>query len=160
MLHHCSRSFDQGKITKSIERQSGLRKTRCFEKNNPHVFLNRIFCFFLKDTGFCSYPLSELFLLHHAIYTKSPFLNCFYCTMQYRHIQNCTIITCYTYYGIQIWGRRNVPHLCFRKVLLVNLLQTGKAWQEHAQQTEKSHSDTNCSFTSSLCTCSASSTSI
>jgi len=36
-----------------------------------------------------------------------------------------------------------VPHLCFRKVLLVNSLQIGKAWQECAQQTEKSHSYTN-----------------
>jgi len=37
-------------------------------------------------------------------------------------------------------------------VLLVNSLQSGKAWQECAQQTEKSNS--------SLCTCPASSTSI
>jgi len=29
-------------------------------------------------------------------------------------------------------------------VLLVNSLQSGKAWQERAQQTEKSHSHTNC----------------
>jgi len=28
-------------------------------------------------------------------------LNCFYCIMQYHHFQNYTIITCYTYYGIQ-----------------------------------------------------------
>jgi len=31
----------------------------------------------------------------------------------------------------------------FRKVLLVNSLQSGKAWQERAQPTEKSHSHTN-----------------
>jgi len=35
------------------------------------------------------------------------------------------------------------PHLCFRKVLLVSSLQSGKAWQQRAQQTEKSHSHTN-----------------
>jgi len=35
-------------------------------------------------------------------------------------------------------GERNITHLRFRKVLLVN----GKAWQERAHQTEKSHSHT------------------
>jgi len=29
--------------------------------------------------------------------------------------------------------------LCFCKVLLVNSLQSGKAWQERAQEPEKSH---------------------
>jgi len=31
-----------------------------------------------------------------------PILNCFYCIMQYHHFQNYIIITCYTYYDIQI----------------------------------------------------------
>jgi len=29
-------------------------------------------------------------------------LNCLYCIRKYHHFQNYTIITCYTYYGIQI----------------------------------------------------------
>jgi len=63
--------------------------------------------------------------------------------MHYHHFQNFTIITFYTYYGIQIWGQRNVPHLCFRKALLVNSHQSGKVWQACTQQREKSHSHTN-----------------
>ena len=63
--------------------------------------------------------------------------------MQYHHIQNYTIITFYTYHGIQILRRRSVPHLRFRKVLLVNSLQSGKVWQACTPQTEKSHSHTN-----------------
>jgi len=41
---------------------------------------------------------------------------------------------------------KECTHLCFRKMLLVNSLQSGKAWQECAQQTEKSHSHTNSAF--------------
>ena len=52
------------------------------------------------------------------------------------------MITCYTYYRIQNWGWTNAPHLWFRKLLVSSLL-SGKAWQECAQQTEKSHSRTN-----------------
>ena len=63
--------------------------------------------------------------------------------MQHHHSQNYTIMTCYTCYCIQSWGWRNAPQLCFRKVLLVSSLLSGKAWQECAQQTEKSHSHTN-----------------
>ena len=63
--------------------------------------------------------------------------------MQYHHLQNYTIITCYNYYGILISGQRNVPNLFLRKVLLVNLLQSDKAWQESAQQAEKSYTHTH-----------------
>jgi len=71
----CSRSCDLEKITKSIERQSGLRKTSFFEKKQPTCFFKSEFLFFFKETGFCSFEKntkthSELFLLHHAI---SPF---------------------------------------------------------------------------------------
>jgi len=38
---------------------------------------------------------------------------------------------------------KKCTHLCFRKVLLVNSLQSGEAWQECTEQTEKSHSHTN-----------------
>jgi len=38
---------------------------------------------------------------------------------------------------------KNIPHLCFRKELLVNSLQNGKGWQACTQQTDKSHSHTN-----------------
>jgi len=63
--------------------------------------------------------------------------------MEYHHFQNYTI-TCHAYYyGIQIEGERNVPHLWFRKVLLVISLQSGKAWQACTQQTETSNSYTN-----------------
>jgi len=33
---------------------------------------------------------------------KNPILDCFYCIMQYHNLQNYTIITCYSYYGILI----------------------------------------------------------
>ena len=35
-----------------------------------------------------------------------------------------------------------MPNPCFRKVLLVSIVQSDKAWQECAQQTEKSYSHT------------------
>jgi len=73
----CSRSCDQGKITKRNERESGLRKTR-FLKKTTHLFFfkseffgyfeKKQVLFFLKKTT--QKPHSELFLLHHAI---SPF---------------------------------------------------------------------------------------
>jgi len=44
-------------------------------------------------------------------------------------------------------GYGPVPNLCFRKVLLVNSLQSGKAWQACAQKTEKNHSHTNSAVT-------------
>jgi len=38
---------------------------------------------------------------------------------------------------------KKCTHLCFRKVFLVNSLQSGKAWQACTQQTEQSNSNTN-----------------
>jgi len=89
----CSRSCSQGKITKSIKRQSGLRKTRFFLKKTARLFFSevRILLFFLRNRF--------LFFFKKR---KNPILNCFYCIMQYHHFHNCTIITCYTCYGIQI----------------------------------------------------------
>jgi len=72
----CSRSCDQGKTTKRIVRQSGLRKTRFLKKNNPPVFFNPNFFVFLKRYRFLffckKYTKTPLWiaLLHHAI---SPF---------------------------------------------------------------------------------------
>jgi len=47
---------------------------------------------------------------------------------------------------------KKCTHLCFRKVLLVNSLQSGNdnAPQERIQQTEKSHSHTNSAFSTSM----------
>jgi len=42
--------------------------------------------------------------------------------MQYRHFQNYTIITCYTYYGTQNWGKRNATCSFVFAMLLVNSL--------------------------------------
>jgi len=53
-------------------------------------FLNPFFLFFIREQVFV------LFL------EKNTILNSFYCIMQYHHFENHTIITCYTYYGIQI----------------------------------------------------------
>ena len=66
----CSRSCDQGKLQKRIERQSGLRKTRILKKPNPPVSL--LNPFFRNERGFSSLlkktqkPHSESFLLHHT----------------------------------------------------------------------------------------------
>jgi len=80
--------------------------------------------------------------------------------MQYHYFQNYTIITCYTYYGIQNWGWRNVPYLWFHNVLLVSSLLSGKAWQAYAQQTEKNHSHTNSAVHVKFMSCPASSASM
>ena len=103
------------------------------KRNNPPVFLNPNFFVFLKRNSFLFFkkkttqkPHSELFLLHHAI---SPFSK----------LHKNELLYLLWHSNMRV---KNVPHLCFRKVLLVTSLQSGKAWQERAQQTEKSHSHT------------------
>jgi len=82
---------------RSRENHKKHRNTIKVEKNSlkrkKHLFLFiQMVLFFEKKQVFVllkkktQKPHSELFVLHHAI---SPF-------------QNYTIITCYTYYGIQI----------------------------------------------------------
>ena len=88
-----SRSCDQEKIIKRIERQSGLRKTVFLKKKQPTCFL-----FVLIRT------LKRKFFFFFYEKRKNLILHCFYCIMQYHHFQIYTIVTCYTYYGIQIWG--------------------------------------------------------
>jgi len=117
----CSRSCDQGKITKRIERRSGLRKTG-FKKRTNHLFFlirfwkrNRLL-FLKKNT---QKPHSELLLLHHAI---SPF----------SELHNNESL--YLLWHSNLRVKKCTPSL-FRKVLLVNSLQSGnKAWQERVQQ--------------------------
>jgi len=119
----------KGKSQKRIERQVGLKKNG-FKKKQFNVL-----CF--------SNPFFRVFLLFlEKLPAQKHYSHCFYCIMPYHHFQNY-IITFYTCYGIQIWGQRNVPHLCFRKALLVNSPQSGKVWQACTQQTEKSHSHAN-----------------
>ena len=136
----CSRWCDQGKVTKRALKYNKVWKKWVFLRTPTHLFFFvsfyiRVFCGFWRKGGFCSIKI-----------TQNRILNCFYWIMQHHHFQNYTIITCYTYYGIQIRGR-NVPNLCFCEVLLVNWLQSGKAWQVRAQQTEKNHSHTNSAVT-------------
>jgi len=89
------------------------------KKNNPPVFLIRISCYFKKNRFLFFFSKknskthSELFLLHHAI---SPFLE----------LHNNNLLYLLWHSNLRV---KNVPHLCFRKVLLIN------------------------AFTSSLCTC-------
>jgi len=110
-------------MTKRIDRQSGLRKTSfLFWKKTP------VFLLLLKRNRFL--------LLKKNTKIHSELLIVFIASF---NITSFRIIHKITYYGIQIWEQRNIPHLCFCKVFLVN----GKAWQERAQQTEKSHSHTN-----------------
>ena len=126
----------KGKSQKGLKDNQGWEKAEkpvFLKKEQPTCFFNPNVCVFLKRNMFLSFEKKH----------KNPILNCSYWIMQCHHFQNYTIITCYTYYGIQIWGQRNVCHLWFRKALLVNLLQSGKACQERKEQTEKSHSHTN-----------------
>ena len=71
---------------------------------------------------------SELFLFHNAISLFSELHNndlLYLLWHSKSKVKKCT-------------------HLCFRNVLLVSSLLSGKAWQACAQQTEKNHSHTNC----------------
>ena len=70
---------------------TGLRKTRFFSKKTTHLF----FFVFLKRNKI---------LFFFCRKQRNPILNCFYFIMQYHYFQNYTIITCYSYYGIQNWG--------------------------------------------------------
>jgi len=67
--------------------------------------------------------------------------------MQYHDFQNDTTLTCYTYCSIQIRGKVMYLIFVFAKGLLVSWLQSGKAWQARAQQTEKNHSHRNSAVT-------------
>jgi len=58
-----------------------------------------MFCFFY--TGFSFFKRNR-FLFFFWKKHKNTILKCFYCMMQNHHFQNYTIITFYTYYGIQI----------------------------------------------------------
>ena len=93
----------------------GWEKPVFLKKNNPPSFfgsfLKNSSLSFLKETRFRSFLKK----------TQKNILNCFYSSMQYHYFQDYSVITCYTYYGIQNWGSRNVPHRSFRSVLLVSL---------------------------------------
>ena len=128
----CSRSCDQGKITKGIETQSALRKTRFFfKKNNPYVFyffnLNFLLFFQKKQVLFffqkTQKPHSDFFSLHHAI---SPLFK----------LHNNDLLYLLWHSNLRI---NNLSHLVFESV--VNSLQSGKAYNAHSKQ--KSHSHTN-----------------
>jgi len=74
-----------------------VEKNPFISKNsNPPVFSNSGFLFFFEKKH-----VSVLF-------SKNPTVSCFYCIMQYRHLQIHTLINCYSYYAILIWGKRNV----------------------------------------------------
>ena len=101
-----------------------------FLKKQPTFFLNS---FFEKKQVFV------LFLKKH----KNPILNYFYCIMQYHHfkkLHNNNLLYLSWHSTLRV---KNLPHLCFCQVLLVNSFQSGNTWQECLQQTEKSHSHTN-----------------
>jgi len=76
----------------NAKKASLKKKTFFFKKNSPLVFLKTHFLGFLKRNKIL------LFLQRKQ---KRPILNCFYSIIQYYYFQNYTIITCYTYYGIQ-----------------------------------------------------------
>jgi len=71
--------------------------------------------------------MKQIFVLFSKKH-KNPILNCFYCIVQYHHLQNHTIINCDSYYGIIIWRERNIPHLRFRSVVQFTL-----KWQSLAR---------------------------
>ena len=84
----------KGKSQKRLKNNQGWQKNR-FNKNNSHgfsVFWIRFFGAFLKRNRLCSFK------------KRKNILNCFYCIVQHHHFQNYTIITCYTYYGVQKWN--------------------------------------------------------
>ena len=126
LYHKCSRTAG-----------SGVEKNSLVLKKTTHLFIfgylqkNVFFRFFKKKEVVVIFlrtdkPHSVLVLLHHAI---SPF----------SELHNNSLLYLLWHSKLRV---KNVPHLCFRKVLLVNSLQSGKAWQACAQQTEKSDSHT------------------
>jgi len=62
-----------------------------FNKPKTPAFLKKTFLVFFKNK-----QVSVLFLGK-----QKNNVNYFYCIIEYHHFQSCTIITCYTYYGIQ-----------------------------------------------------------
>ena len=107
----------------TTDNQLGFRlgwENPIFFKKTTHLgfFWKNVFLGFLKSK-----------ILFFCRKQKNPIPNCCYSVMQYHYLQNYTILTCYTYYGIQNWRQRNVPHLWFHNVLLVSSLLSGQAWQ-------------------------------
>jgi len=68
-----------------------------------------------------------LFLLHHALLPLAEL-----------HTNDLLYLLWHSNFKV----KKCTPSL-FRKIWLVNSLQSGKAWQDCAQQTQKSHSNTN-----------------
>jgi len=62
--------------------------------------------------------------------------------------------------AFEIEGKEMYPIFVFAKCCLTVHSQSGMAWQECAQQTEKSHSHTNSEVSCQVCVCPASSASI
>ena len=122
----------KGKSQKGLKGNQGWEKLVFLKKTANHLFFvifekKQAFVLFQKNTKIHS----ELLI----VFTASCSITSFRITHKI------------TYYGIEIWGQRNIPYLCFCKGFLVN----GKAWQERAQQTEKSHSHTNSAVSRQVC---------
>ena len=125
----------KGKSQKGLKDNQDWKKPVLF-KQTTHlffvVFFNSNFCvFFLKKQVFVIFlkdtkTQSQLFLLHYAIH----------------HFQNYTIITCYTYYGIQIWVQRNVPIFAFAKCWSIHSKAVRLSKIAHSKQRKATHTQT------------------
>jgi len=83
------------KSHKRLEHNQGWEKP--IKKKTIHPFFG-----LFNSERFCFFKNKRV-LIRFLKKTKTP-SELFYCIMQYHHFQKYTIITCYTYYSIQIWG--------------------------------------------------------
>jgi len=139
-----------GRAIKVLKDSQGW-KTPFFKKIQPSWFLHSFFGRFIEK--------QQVFVLLKKT-TQKPHSELFYYVMQYHHLQNHTIINCYSYYGILIWVERNAPNFVFAKCCWsVHSKVTKLSKNVHCKQ-RKPLPHKLCSFTWSLCTSSDSSASI
>jgi len=75
--------------------KQGWEKLVFFKKTTHLLFIwKAIFGVFKKKQDFVLFSKK----------TEKAHSELFFAIMQYHHFQNYTIITCYTYHGIQNWG--------------------------------------------------------
>jgi len=80
-------------------------------------------------------PYSELYLLHQTI-------------LAFAESHNNNLLWLLWHSNLRV---KNVPYLCFHKVLLVRSLQSGKSWHECAQPTEKAPTQTRQLYVKFMC---------
>ena len=125
----------KGQSQKRLKDNQGWEKPVFFKKNNPRVFCFILIRIFFLRNRFCYFLKKN---------TKTPFWIVFICIMLCHHFKNSTITTCLPIMAFKFEGKEIYPiFVCAKGCWSIHSKLESKAWQERAQQTEKSRSHKN-----------------